>query len=155
MLNHRSEITVGVGNERTERTGLESTHQPALSLPPKALALDNTHCSGACYHSPQFLQSVVTSWLSQWLRVRAETRMTSPHCFLPVTRKSPSPRPLSKGHGPGKGAQQGRQPVTALKHPGLNRKVTDSLQVPYNITEPHKSQSNESIVTNLLQEING
>lgn len=43
LLNHRSEITVGVGNQGTDKTDFKSVYQPTLSLSPEAVELDNTH----------------------------------------------------------------------------------------------------------------
>jgi len=44
LLNHRSEITVGVGNQRTDKTDFKSVYQPTLGPSPEAAEPDNTHC---------------------------------------------------------------------------------------------------------------
>lgn len=43
LLNHGSEITVGVGNQKTDKTVFKPMYQPTLSLSPE-VELDNTHC---------------------------------------------------------------------------------------------------------------
>lgn len=44
LLNHRSEITVGVRNQRTDKTAFKSVYQPNVRPSLEAVELDNIHC---------------------------------------------------------------------------------------------------------------